>query len=480
MLNLSQQQKLISDLFTAWRGERPSNIYSLPPSGSDRQYFRIQYNDSSLMGVYNPIEEENAAFLQFTKHFAKQGIPVPRILNENTSQNVYFLEDLGNATLFSLLPHKREQVYFENSVMEIYKRTLDHLPVLQIKAAEGLNFSLCFPRSAFDRNSMMWDLNYFKYYFLKLAGIQYDEQKLEDSFHSLCDFLLLADNNYFMYRDFQSRNIMLKDSLPWFIDYQGGRKGPLQYDIASLLYDAKANMHPAQREELLNYYMEQVKKIIPLEENTFRKYFYGFVLIRILQAMGAYGFRGFYENKTLFLQSIPYAQRNLLWLLENSKIPEGLDYLKQMITKIIDSPNLKKYDQPSAGLKVSIHSFSYKKGFPNDDSGNGGGFVFDCRSLPNPGRQEQYKRLTGKDTSVIAYLEQEPAVGEFIENTSMLVEKSVEAYLDRGFSDLMVCYGCTGGQHRSVYSAEKLAQRLLGKYDIKVDLQHKEANSWPL
>lgn len=479
MHNHIQQQELISDLFTQWSGESPIEITGLPPSGSDRKYFRIQYSKGTVIGAYNPIEQENHAFLTFTKHFHQKGLPVPEILAEDTENYVYLLQDLGDTTLFSLLPHSRDQVMFDNSVMDLYRTILDVLPSFQIKGAEGLDFSACFPRHAFDRNSMMWDLNYFKYYFLKLAGILYDEQKLEDDFQAFCDYLLEAYSEYFLYRDFQSRNIMIRNCEPWFIDYQGGRKGALQYDIASLLYDAKANIHPEQREELLDYYIESVKKHIPVDEQKFRDHFYGFVIIRIMQAMGAYGFRGFYEKKALFLQSIFYAKRNLHWLLENNKVPESVPYLRHILYEIIASPVLQKYDKPSSGLKVSIRSFSYKKGFPVDESGNGGGFVFDCRSLPNPGREQAYKKLTGKDTSVIEYLEKETAVHDFVESTSQLVEKSVNTYLSRGFTHLMVCYGCTGGQHRSVYSAEKLAERLGSKYDVTIDLQHNEQLSWP-
>jgi aminoglycoside/choline kinase family phosphotransferase len=479
MHNHSEQQQLIGELFNQWSGEEPIEILTLPPSGSDRKYFRIVYSQGTLIGAYNPIDQENSAFLSFTDHFQKLNLPVPKVLAQNTGNFVYLLEDLGDTTLFSLLPHSRDQVYFKEPIMELYHRILDQLPLFQIHGAKELDFSVCFPRHAFDQNSMMWDLNYFKYYFLKLAGILYDEQKLEDDFQALCKYLLEADSNYFLYRDFQSRNIMIKNNEPWFIDYQGGRKGALQYDIASLLYDAKANIHPDQREELLEYYILSVKKHIDIDEQKFRNHFYGFVLIRILQAMGAYGFRGFYEKKTLFLQSIFYAKRNLSWLLENNKIPEITPYLRHVLYEIIASPNLKKYDQPSSGLKVSIRSFSFRKGFPVDESGNGGGYIFDCRSLPNPGREKAYKRMTGKDQPVIDYLEKEPAVSEFLNITTHLVENSVKAYLSRGFTHLMVSYGCTGGQHRSVYSAEKLAERLARSYDVAIDLQHNEELSWP-
>lgn len=480
MHNHTEQQQIITELFTNHSGESPLEIQPLPPGGSDRRYFRIYHRQGTTIGVYNPIEEENTAFLSFSKHFRNLGLPVPEIITRNTENFSYLLEDLGDTTLYSLLPHHREQVLFDSQIMDLYRKILDQLPNFQIKAARELDFSVCFPRHAFDRNSMMWDLNYFKYYFLKLAGIFYDEQKLEDDFQALCNYLLDAEQDFFLYRDFQSRNIMIRDGNPWFIDYQGGRKGALQYDIASLLYDAKANIHPDQREELLTYYIESLKKHHQFNENLFRKHFYGFVLIRIMQAMGAYGFRGFYEKKSLFLQSIPYAKRNLHWLLNNDKIPHETPYLRDIAEKMIQSPQLKKFDQPATILKVSIRSFSFKKGFPADESGNGGGFVFDCRSLPNPGREQKYKQMTGKDKEVIEYLEKEQAVKEFIEDTSNLVEKSVRAYLKRGFTHLMVSYGCTGGQHRSVFSAEKLARHLGDKYDVTIDLQHNEEQYWPM
>lgn len=479
MLNQKEQQEKILAFFKQSTGKTPSSIHALPPSGSDRKYYRISYDSKSILGAYNPVEEENTAFIHFTKHFRSLQLPVPEVIDYSEKENIYLLEDLGDTTLFSLLPHHRDQICFDDTIMNIYKKILDVLPVFQVKGAKNLDFSVCFPRHAFDRNSMMWDLNYFKYYFLKLAGIMYNEQKLEEDFQALCDYLLESKQEYFLYRDFQSRNIMIKDNKPWFIDYQGGRKGALQYDIASLLYDAKANIHPSQRVELLNYYIQSLQKQTQIEEVSFKNHYYGFVLIRIMQAMGAYGFRGFYEKKPLFLQSIPYAKRNLRWLLEKNKIPEQTPYLQTIAEKIINSEALKKYDKATSVLKVSIRSFSYRKGLPPDESGNGGGFVFDCRSLPNPGREDVYKQMTGKDQPVIEYLEKEPSVLEFADNTSKIVENSINVYLKRGFTHLMVSYGCTGGQHRSVFNAERLAKRINEKFDVMIDLKHEEEINWP-
>jgi hypothetical protein len=385
---------------------------------------------------------------------------------------------------------------FPQEIMEIYKKSIAWLPAFQIKASKVLDYSFCYPRAAFDRQSMMWDLNYFKYYFLKLAKIPFDEQALEDDFNSLCDLLLKADGGFFLYRDFQSRNIMVVNGEPWFIDYQGGRKGALQYDVASLLTDGKADIPMSVRTELLQHYLDKLEVVYPVDRDKFMQSFYGFTLIRILQALGAYGFRGYYENKTHFLLSIPFALRNLRYLRANDLIGFGLDTLMSVIDMMVGSPELyiKQPMETNAhknninneltndivadickkSLTVTIRSFSYKKAIPADPSGNGGGFVFDCRALPNPGRFDEFKQLNGKDQPVIDFLKMEPAVSEFLKNACSLVDQSVKTYIERGFEHLMVSFGCTGGQHRSVYCAEELAKYLKDKYPITIRLHHVE------
>jgi len=323
---------------------------------------------------------------------------------------------------------------------------------------------------------MMWDLNYFKYYFLKLAKVSFDEQKLEDDFQALVEFLTGADADYFMYRDFQSRNIMLVNDEPWFIDYQGGRKGPLQYDIASLLYDGKASVPEPVREMLLEYYLDVLEKHILVDRQLFLGYYNGFVLIRILQALGAYGFRGYYENKPHFLKSIPYAIANLEYLFQNKPIDVQLPMLRKVLDDIIANPSFRSFKPLSKYLTIRISSFSYKTGIPLDDIGNGGGFVFDCRALPNPGRFEEYRPFTGNDPEVIHYLEKEPVVEEFLNHTCSLVDQSIRTYIDRGFSSLIVSFGCTGGKHRSVYCANQLVRYIRSKFVVNVEVNHTELN----
>jgi hypothetical protein len=319
---------------------------------------------------------------------------------------------------------------------------------------------------------MMWDLNYFKYYFLKLAGIPFDEQALEDDYKQFTDYLMQAKSDYFLYRDFQSRNIMVKDESIYFIDYQGSRKGALQYDLASLLFDAKANIPQPVREELLEHYLGILKNYIQIDETEFRAYYTGFVIIRIMQAMGAYGFRGFYEQKAHFLASIPYALDNMKFVLENYSLPIELPTLLPLLKALTKSEKLREIGIPK--LNVTINSFSFKRGIPVDESGHGGGHVFDCRALPNPGRLEKYRNLTGKDMSVIKFLENEADVELFFRNCSSITEQSIRNYITRGFESLNINFGCTGGQHRSVYMAEQLAKHLKNKYDIKVILRHRE------
>jgi hypothetical protein len=343
-----------------------------------------------------------------------------------------------------------------------------------VEAGRDLNYAVCYPRGSFDRQSISWDLNYFKYYFLRLAAIPFNEQALEDDFGRLTDFLLTAPGDYFLYRDFQSRNIMLRGGEPFFIDYQGGRKGALQYDIASLLYDAKADLPPELRQQLLDDYLRALAGYIDLDREGFLRHYYAYVYVRILQALGAYGFRGFYERKVHFLQSVPYALKNLRWLLHNAQLPIELPTLMDAFRSMLASEKLLGLASETQNLVVRIFSFSFHRGFPKDESGNGGGFVFDGRSLPNPGREERFKTLTGKDTPVMDYLNQQESVHQFLAGVFSLVDASVSNYQQRGFKNLMVSFGCTGGQHRSVYLAEQLAKRLRGRNGVEVVVRHLE------
>jgi hypothetical protein len=356
-----------------------------------------------------------------------------------------------------------------------------------VEAGRDLNYNVCYPRASFDRQSIAWDLNYFKYYFLRLAGISFNEQSLEDDFEHLTTFSLSADHDYFMYRDFQSRNVMLRDGQPFFLDYQGGRKGALQYDVASLLYDAKADLPPQLRQQLLDHYLDRLAEFIELDREVFMHHYYAYVYIRLMQALGAYGFRGFYERKSHFLQSVPYALKNLRWLLHNVSLPVALPTLMDAFKGMLASEKLEsiglstetgKLSQAAVAtenLVVRIFSFSFHRdGAPKDPSGNGGGFVFDGRSLPNPGREERFKALTGKDVPVIEYLEQQPRVRQFFSSVKSLIDDSISEYQRRGFKNLMVSFGCTGGQHRSVYLAEQLAKHLRERSGLEVVVHHRE------
>jgi hypothetical protein len=352
------------------------------------------------------------------------------------------------------------------------------LPRFQIEAGRDLDYSVCYPRGSFDRQSINWDLNYFKYYFLRLAAIPFNEQALEDDFGRLTEFLLEAPGDYFLYRDFQSRNVLLLGERPFFVDYQGGRKGALQYDIASLLFDAKADLPPELRQQLLDAYLDALGTHRSLNRDEFLHYYYAFVYVRILQALGAYGFRGFYERKLHFLQSVPYALKNIRWLLHNVELPIALPSLLGAFQSMLGSEklmNLLPSAQSQTGnLVVRIFSFSFHREMPRDESGNGGGFIFDGRSLPNPGREERFKQLSGKDAPVIDYLSQQESVQKFLADAVSLLEASVASYEQRGFKNLMVSFGCTGGQHRSVFLAEELAKRLRGRTGVDVVLRHLE------
>jgi aminoglycoside/choline kinase family phosphotransferase len=442
--------------------------------GSGRKIIRLTGEKISVIGILYDVREENTAFLEFSRHFRRHGLPVPEIYAEDPDHGAYLEEDFGDTSLFEFLSQHRAGENIAPAVVEAYRKVIAILPRFQIEAGRDLNYKVCYPRDSFDRQSIAWDLNYFKYYFLRLAGIPFSEQALEDDFGRLTDFLLSAPREYFLYRDFQSRNIMLRDGQPYFLDYQGGRKGALQYDVASLLYDAKADLPPELRQHLLDHYLETLAGFVDVTREAFLQHYYAYVYTRIMQALGAYGFRGFYERKAHFLQSVPYALKNLRWLLHNVTLPIALPTLTAAFHSMLASEKLQALASDADNLVVRIFSFSFHRGLPKDDSGNGGGFVFDGRSLPNPGREERFKLLTGRDAPVIEYLNQQESVHQFLASVMSLVDASVNSYQRRGFKHLMVSFGCTGGQHRSVYLAEQVAKRLRERNAVEVILQHRE------
>lgn len=451
--------------------------------GSGRRIFRLVGENITAIGVLYDVREENVAFLEFSRHFRRHGLPVPEIYAEDLDRGAYLEEDLGDTTLFEFLSKNRNGDEIASSVTAAYRHVVSLLPRFQVQAGRDLNYKLCYPRASFDRQSIAWDLNYFKYYFLRLSGVPFNEQALETDFGRLTRFLLTAPRDYFLYRDFQSRNVMLRNGKPFFLDYQGGRKGALQYDIASLLYDAKADLPPGLRQSLLDHYLTTLRNLVDVTPETFMQHYYAFVYVRIMQALGAYGFRGFYERKPHFLQSVPYALKNLSWLLENVELPIALPTLlgafKSMLTShkllSLSPPAIEphKVDSMLPKLTVRIFSFSFHKGGPpKDETGNGGGFVFDARGIPNPGREERFKNLSGKDAPVIEYLDQQESAHQFLAHVTALVDASVKNYQTRGFANLMVSFGCTGGQHRSVYLAEHLASDLRAKAGVEVVVRH--------
>ena len=446
--------------------------------GSGRNIIRLANANLSAIGILYDVREENVAFLEFSRHFRRHGLPVPEVYAEDLSHGAYLEEDLGDTTLFEFLSNNRAGQNIAPQVVEAYRQVVAVLPRFQIEAGRGLNYKLCYPRASFDRQSIAWDLNYFKYYFLRLAAIPFNEQALEDDFGRLTKFLLSAPRDYFLYRDFQSRNVMWRQGRPFFLDYQGGRKGALQYDIASLLYDAKADLPPELRQQLLEHYLDTLAGFITLPREAFMQYYYAYVYARIMQALGAYGFRGFYERKTHFLQSVPYALKNLRWLLHQVKLPIALPALLEAFTNMLGSEKLQSLGSEGENLVVRIFSFSFHRGLPKDESGHGGGFIFDARSLPNPGREARFSALTGKDAPVIDYLNQQESVHQFLAGVMSLVDASVSNYQSRGFKSLMVSFGCTGGQHRSVYLAEQLANRLRGRNGLEVVVRHRDLPGW--
>jgi len=459
-------------LFEKWAEEKAVEINLLPESGSYRKYYRIKGETRNAIGAFYDSPQENHAFIELSRHFRKEGMNVPEIYAEGDDGLHYLLEDIGDTILFNELAKIRQKEGFSKHLIGIYKSIIDELIKFQMVAGKSVDYSVCYPSAEFDGQAYMWDLNYFKYNFLKLAQIPFDEYRLEEDFRKIVQLLLSADNSYFVYRDFQARNIMLFKGKMYFIDYQGGRRGPVYYDLVSLLFQARAQIPYNIREELIDYYIEQAEKINPGIKDGFRKYFFKFTLIRILQTLGAYGFRGLHEKKLHFIESIPMAITNLKWLLVNLKVTPDIPELKHCLEQIIKMNDNKKFDL--SPLKIEINSFSYKRGIPVDLSGNGGGFVFDCRALPNPGRLEEYRELTGMDQRVIDFLKQYEEVDLFVDQAFEMLKQSIKVYNERHFTDLKVSFGCTGGQHRSVYCANQLAVKLKNFKNIEIELRHRE------
>lgn len=462
--------ELLAQLYQSYTGEAPTSIEPLPGAGSNRKYFRLKGKES-LIGVYGTSTEENRAFIYMARHFSQKGLPVPRILAEAPDQSAYLQDDLGDTSLFQLIKQGRESGNFSDEETNILKQTIRLLPQIQFEGSKDMDFSYCYPLATFNRRSVLWDLNYFKYCFLKATGLEFQENLLEDDFERMADTLLQIEPQVFMYRDFQSRNVMIREGKPYFIDFQGGRKGPFYYDVASFLWQAKANYPDSLRQELLDEYLDALRPYHAIDKEQFLTTLRHFVLFRTLQVLGAYGFRGYFEKKAHFIQSVPYAIENLRQLLETD-FPE-YPYLCLTLRKLTELPQFASI-RNRRKLTVRVMSFSYKKGIPEDPSGNGGGYVFDCRAVHNPGKYEQYKQLTGRDKPVIDFLEQDGEILQFLEHVDALADAHVQRFLERGFTNLSICFGCTGGQHRSVYSAEHVAHHLNEKFGVRIHLIHCE------
>jgi aminoglycoside/choline kinase family phosphotransferase len=477
---MEQIIKGIESLFFEWKKIIPQQVEKLPQSGSDRIYFRIFYQQQTCIATYNLNVQENKTFIYFSKHFKDKFLAVPEVYYVNQEGTIYLQEDVGRESLLNEL----ETHGHVTQVYQLFQKSLTALAAIQIQGDKDLNYDYCLTAKEFGKQAIMSDLLYFKYYFLDTLKLPYDKQQILNDFEALSTYLTFTEHKYFMFRDFQSRNIVVNNHEVFFIDYQGGMKGALQYDVASLLWQAKAELNEEWKDNLLQFYMGEVEKLLasPLDRTTFISHYNGYVLIRLLQVLGAYGFRGLFERKAHFLSSIPLALRNLQFFIEHKRIGIATPEFDRILKLVAGDETIKKFTPTIANektpLQITINSFSYKKGIPKDDSENGGGFVFDMRGILNPGRFDEYKTLSGKDKSVQDFLEQRTKINNYLNSVWDLIDITVEDYLQRGFSNLMLNFGCTGGQHRSVYAAEQTARHLRNKYKLKVSLTHTNQDNW--
>ena len=461
-------------LYSAHYGTCPVSVDPVSASASNRHYYRMASTAGTCIGAVGTDRQENEAFVAISLHFRSKGIPVPEVFAVSEDGMSYLQEDLGDEVLLDRLVRARRTGEGMAEVDELLCSAMALLPKIQFEGASGFDFSVCYPQPAFDRRMVMFDLNYFKYCFLKATGLEFNEMRLQDDFEKLADDLLADDTDTFMYRDFNARNVMVRGGEPCFIDFQGGRRGPVYYDVASFVYHARAGYTDGQREKMLEAYLEALSEYMPVDRKVFFSRLRLFVLFRLLQVLGAYGFRGWTEHKAAFMTSIPAALDELVRLLEEPF--EEYPYLVETLGRMAALDRFRRSER-AGGLEVKVYSFSFKKGIPEDPSGNGGGYVFDCRSIHNPGRYEPYKKLTGRDEAVIRFLEDDGEILTFLDHVYGVVDPHVETFAGRGFTDLMVSFGCTGGQHRSVYCAEHLARHLAEKYpDVRVRLIHREQN----
>ena len=454
----------------------------LPQAGSERHYYRITTAPKTFIATYGANVPENEAFIYFSDHFNKSDLPTAEIFYISDDKKIYIQEDFGDTSLLDELETKG----FTTEVYELYKESLASLALLQTKGDKNLDYSKCLTNKEFGKQAIMADLLYFKYYFLDALRRPYDKQKLIDDFEALSNYLSHTEYKYFMFRDFQSRNIMVTpDKKVHFIDYQGGMKGAPQYDVASLLSQARANLPEDWKQYLLDDYINSFEEIIgkSIDREVFKSQYHGYVLIRMLQVLGAYGFRGLFERKAHFLTSIPLALQNLKGFLINQSIGISVPEFKKVLELCISDDVVAEFTNVRATddtpLVVKINSFSYlKTGYPKDETKNGGGFVFDCRGILNPGRIEEYKTKSGQDKSVKDYLEQQTKMPDFLNSIYNIVDIAVEDYIKRGFENLMINFGCTGGQHRSVYAADAVARHLKNKFGVKIELNHQNEGNW--
>lgn len=466
----------VSSLYKQWQGTAPVAVDVLPQSGSERRYFRLHGKESSVIGTYGANIKENKTFIYFSSQFRGKQLAVPEILAVSDDGMFYLQEDLGDISLLDHLESKG----LTDEVYGLFKKSLEALAQLQVNGDEGLDYAAnCLTNAEFGKQAIMADLLYFKYYFLDALRKPYDKQKLIDDFEALSNYLTHTEYKYFMFRDFQSRNIMVKeDHSVHFIDYQGGMNGAPQYDVASMLWQARANLPEDWKQGLLEDYMNSFDSITGqnIDRNIFRSQYNGYVLIRLLQVLGAYGFRGLFERKAQFLTSIPLALRNLKEFFENQSVGISVPEFKKVLDMCVADEIILQFTPTQADeqtpLVVRVSSFSYRGQAPADESGNGGGFVFDCRGILNPGRVESMKTQTGRDKEVKDFLEQQTKMPEFLNSVFDIVDITVEEYIKRGFESLLVSFGCTGGQHRSVYAADAMARHLKNKFKVKIELKH--------
>ena len=334
-------EKILVSSFRKVTGCAPTCITRLRSHASERRIYRLISRDLSIIGIINPSKSENDTFVSFAHHLTRKALPIPHIYLYIPEEHLYLEEDLGDETLFDVLAAERIRTgeSFPAYAEELYKQSLEYLTRFQVECSKDFDFSLCHPERQLVPGSFTRDCSSFATNLVAKLLPSFDITRLAADFATLIAYLEVPQSSFLVHRDFQSRNIMIRENNPYFIDFQGGCKGPLQYDVVSLLYQSSTQLSPETRRNLLQHYSSVIKKLITLEASLFDSYYSGFIISRMLEVLGVYGRQGLGTGKEYFTKSIPIALTTLAQELVSPQLALKLPALRSCVERLLSITN---------------------------------------------------------------------------------------------------------------------------------------------